>query len=93
MTNGKVDICFGPTLSLKYDSAHVPDTRFLGQLSSTPVGFVTAKGSPVAKAPRDAVNRLIADGTYQRIFAEWGVAGIGIGIGIDKSQVDPPATL
>ena len=49
LANGKVDMMFGPTLSLKYDAGHVPGTKFLGQISSTPVGFVTAKGSPLAK--------------------------------------------
>lgn len=87
LANGKVDIYFGPTLSLKYQSTHVPNTKFLGQISTTPVGFVTAKGSPIAKALSDAVNKLIADGTYAKIFAKWGVAGIGIA----TSRVNPPA--
>ena len=50
LANGKVDIYFGPTLSLKYDAAHIPNTKFLSQFSSTPVGFVTGKGSPIAPA-------------------------------------------
>ncbi len=89
LANGRVDIYFGPTLSLRYQSAHVPNTRFLGQIGTTPVGFVTAKGSPIAKALGDAVNKLIADGAYAKILAKWGVAGIGVA----TSQVDPPATL
>ena len=71
LSNGKVDVYFGPTLSLRYDATHVPNTKFLGQISSTPVGFVTAKGSPLAKSISDAVNKLIADGTYQKIFDNW----------------------
>ncbi|MEE4540549.1 transporter substrate-binding domain-containing protein [Streptomyces sp. V4-01] len=86
--NGKVDIEFGPTLSLKYDALHVPRTKYLGQITSTPVGFVTAKGSPIAKALSDAVNRLIADGDYARIFAKWGVPGTGV----TSSVVNPPTT-
>jgi polar amino acid transport system substrate-binding protein len=87
--NGKVDIYFGPTLGLKYDATHIPNTKFLGQISSTPVGFVTAKGSPVAKALSDAVNKLIADGEYAKIFAKWGVTGTGI----TTSQVNPASAL
>lgn len=87
LQNGKIDLYFGPTDSVKYDAAHIPNTKYLGQLSSTPVGFVTAKGSPIAKALSDAVNRLIADGTYAKIFAKWDVAGTGV----SKSQVNPPA--
>lgn len=89
LANGKTDIYFGPTLSVKYDAAHIPGTKFLGQISSTPVGVVTAKGSPLAKPLADAVNALIADGTYAKIFAKWGVADDQI----TASQVDPVPTL
>jgi polar amino acid transport system substrate-binding protein len=89
LANGKVDVYFGPTLSLKYDATHVPNTKFLGQFSSTPVGFVTANGSPVAKALSDAVNKLIADGDYARILGKWGVTSSGI----PRSAVNPTPTL
>lgn len=89
LANGKVDVYFGPTLSLRYDAKHVAGTKFLGQFSSTPVGFVTGKGSPVAKALSDAVNKLITDGEYARILTKWGVTSSGI----PKSSVNPPPTL
>lgn len=89
LANGKIDIYFGPTLSLKYDAAHVPHTKFLSQFSSTPVGFVTAKGSPIAPALSDAVNKLIATGDYAKILAKWGVTDSGIG----KSAINPPSSL
>jgi polar amino acid transport system substrate-binding protein len=88
LENGKVDLYFGPTLSLKYDAAHIAGTKFLGQISSTPVGFVTAKNSPVAKALSDAVNELIANGDYAKIFAKWGVGGDLI----TKSVLNPATT-
>lgn len=88
LANGKVDLYFGPALSLKYDAAHVAGTRFLGQISSTPVGFVTAKGSPVARALSGAVNELIANGDYARIFAKWGVGGTEI----TRSVLNPATT-
>jgi len=89
LANGKVDIYFGPTLSLQYDATHVPNTKFLGQISSTVVGFVTAKGSPLTKPLSDAVNKLIADGEYAKILDKWGVLASS---GIKASQVNPPAT-
>lgn len=89
LANGRVDVLFGPTLSLKYLAAHVADVRFLTQISSTPVGFVTAKGSPLAKVLSDAVNTLITDGTYAKILAKWGITGSGI----PTSRVDPVPTL
>ncbi|MFI0939305.1 ABC transporter substrate-binding protein [Streptomyces sp. NPDC021020] len=87
--NGRVDVVFGPTLGIKYEASHIPGTRFLGEVSTTPVGFVTARNSPVAKALSDAVNKLIASGDYAKIFAKWGLPGSGI----PQSQVNPPATL
>jgi polar amino acid transport system substrate-binding protein len=89
LANGKIDIYFGPTLSLRYDEKHIDGTKFLGEFSSTPVGFVTKKGSPLAAPLAAAVNKLIASGAYAKIFAKWGVGGIGIA----KSQVNPKATL
>jgi polar amino acid transport system substrate-binding protein len=88
LANGKVDLYFGPTLSLKYDAAHIAGTKFLGQISSTPVGFVTAKGSPIARALSDAVNQLIANGGYAKIFGKWGIGGTEIA----KSTLNPPTT-
>lgn len=89
LQNGKVDAEFGPTLGLKYQASQIPNTRFLGEVSSTPVGFVTARNSPLAKALSDAVNKLIASGDYAKIFAKWGLTGSGI----PHSEVNPPATL
>ena len=88
LANGKVDLYFGPTLSLEYDAAHIAGTKFLGQISSTPVGFVTAKGSPIAKALSAAVNELIANGDYAKIFAKWDV-GSDL---ITQSVLNPPTT-
>jgi polar amino acid transport system substrate-binding protein len=89
LANGKIDIMFGPTLSLKYDATHVPNTKFLSQFSSTPVGFVTGKGSPIAKALSDAVNKLIASGDYAKILGKWGVTDSGIA----RSAINPPSSL
>ena len=88
LTNGKVDLYFGPTLSLKYDATHIAGTKFLGQISSTPVGFVTAKGSPIAKVLSAAVNELISNGDYAKIFAKWGVGGDEI----TSSTINPATT-
>jgi polar amino acid transport system substrate-binding protein len=88
LANGKVDLYFGPTLSLKYDATHIAGTKFLGQISSTPVGFVTGKGSPIAKALSDAVNELITNGDYTKIFDKWGVDGTEI----TESELNPATT-
>ena len=87
LQNGKVDVYFGPTLSLKVLTKKIPGTKYLGQVTETPVGFVTAKKSPLAPALVAAVNDLIKDGTYQKIFAKWKV-GSSV---ITKSQLNPAA--
>ena len=89
LANGRIDAYFGPTLSLKYDATHVANTKFLSQISSTPVGFVTAKGSPLAKILTEAVNELITDGEYAKILAKWSISDYGV----SASQVNPAATL
>ncbi|MDD1063368.1 transporter substrate-binding domain-containing protein [Streptomyces cocklensis] len=85
LQSGKVDVSFGPTLGVKYEAAHLPGTKYLGEVSTTPVGFVTAKDSPVAKALSDAVNKLIATGDYAKIFAKWNLPGSGL----TASQLNP----
>jgi polar amino acid transport system substrate-binding protein len=89
LSNGRIDAYFGPTLGLEYDATHVPNVKFLGQISSTAVGFVTAQGSPLAKLLSEAVNELISDGAYGRILAKWSIGGNGIA----DSAVNPKPNL
>ncbi|HEX3784068.1 MAG TPA: transporter substrate-binding domain-containing protein [Pseudonocardiaceae bacterium] len=89
LANGKVDVYFGPTLGLKYDATHLPNVKFLGQFSSTPVGLITAKGSPLTKPLSDAINELVSNGDYAKILAKWGVQSSGI----TRSRVNPAPTL
>ncbi|NHN57184.1 transporter substrate-binding domain-containing protein [Calidifontibacter sp. DB0510] len=88
LQNGKIDAYFGPTLSLKVLVKKLDGTRFLGQVTQTPVGFITAKGSPIAPALIAAINGLIKDGTYAKIFAKWGVPFSAI----KQSQLNPRPT-
>lgn len=85
LQNGKTDLFFGPTLSLKYLVAHQPNLKYLGEISLTDVGFVVAQGSPLAHILVDAVNELISTGDYGKIFDKWGVSDIQI----DKSELNP----
>ncbi|GAA1008532.1 ABC transporter substrate-binding protein [Tsukamurella strandjordii] len=87
LQNGRVDAYFGPTLSLRYLVDKVPGTTFLGEYSTTVVGFVSAKGSPFAPAIAQAVNTLIARGEYQRLFDKWKVPAAAL----PKSEVNPQA--
>ena len=88
LANGRIDLCSGRTLSLKYYATHVANTKLPGQISTTPVGFVTAKGSPMAKALSGAADELIANGDHAKIFGNWGVGGIEI----TKPVLNPPTS-
>ena len=88
LANGKIDVYFGPTLGLKYDVDHEPNVKFLGQVSSTPVGLITAKNSPLTKPLADAINELIRDGAYAKILAKWGVTSSGV----PQSLINPTAS-
>ncbi|MET9327976.1 ABC transporter substrate-binding protein [Tsukamurella sp. NPDC003166] len=87
LQNNKVDAYFGPTLSLRYLVDKVPGTTFLGEYSTTVVGFVTAKGSPIAPAISRAINTLIARGEYQKLFEKWKVPASAL----PKSEINPTA--
>jgi polar amino acid transport system substrate-binding protein len=48
-----------------------------GQMfDAAPMGWVVAKGSPLALSLRQALERLIASGRYTKILDNWGV-GVG----------------
>lgn len=87
LQNNKVDAYFGPTLSLRYLVDKLPGTTFLGEYSTTVVGFVTAKNSPVARAISQAVNTLIARGEYQRLSDKWNVPTSAL----PRSEINPTA--
>jgi polar amino acid transport system substrate-binding protein len=89
LANGRLDAYFGPTLSLEYDASTIPNVKFVGQTSSTSVGFVLAKGSPISAVLAKAINELISDGEYRKILQKWSITGNGI----TESQVDPKPTL
>lgn len=60
--------------------------KFLNEFHRLDVGFARKKGTKLAPAFQAAVNRLIADGTYDRILKKWGMTGSAI----EKSQLSPP---
>lgn len=70
-------------------ATHVANVKFLSQVSSTKVGFVVAKGSPLAPLLAPAINELISDGEYATILSKWNIDGSGV----TTSQVNPPANL
>lgn len=85
LQQGRADVYFGPTAGNKYLAAHTSGIKFLSQYSTTPVGFVFSKASPLEKPIQAAVNALIANGDYAKILAKWDVADLGV----STSQLNP----
>ncbi|MFI5686442.1 ABC transporter substrate-binding protein [Streptomyces sp. NPDC051636] len=86
LQQGRSDIVMYTINGLRYAVTHQPGLRFLNEYHRLDVGFAFKKGTKLAPAFRAAVNRLIADGTYEKILKKWGTTGSAI----SESQVSPP---
>jgi len=87
LNQGRIDAAMYTVNGLGYAiPSQQPNLKFLGEYDRLPVGFALKKGSPLAELLRDAVNKLIQDGTYAKITKKWRVAGSAI----TKSEVSPP---
>ncbi|MFJ8601189.1 ABC transporter substrate-binding protein [Streptomyces shenzhenensis] len=83
---GRSDVVMSTINGLRYAVAQQSGVKFLNEYHRLDVGFAFTKGSKLAPAFRAAVNRLIADGTYDEILKKWGTTGSAIA----KSQISPP---
>ncbi|MFJ4922767.1 ABC transporter substrate-binding protein [Streptomyces sp. NPDC088725] len=84
---GRIDVVMGTINGLRYQAAQsAAGVKFLGEFHRLDVGFAFKKGSPALKAFQGAVNKLISDGTYDRILAKWGTTDSAI----ERSEISPP---
>ncbi|MFI2201043.1 ABC transporter substrate-binding protein [Streptomyces sp. NPDC020192] len=83
---GRSDVVMSTINGLRYAVAHQPGLKFLNEYHRLDVGFAFKKGTRLAPAFQAAVNKLIADGTYDRILKKWGTAGSAI----KQSRISPP---
>ncbi|TDD08363.1 ABC transporter substrate-binding protein [Saccharopolyspora terrae] len=88
LQQGKVDVLMSTINGLRYATSQQPGLRFLNEFRRLDVGFALPKGSPLAPALQAAVNKLIADGTYQRILHKWGTTASAI----PSAQINPTET-
>lgn len=88
LQQGKVDVVMSTINGLRYAATQQPGLRFLNEFRRLDVGFALPQGSPLAPALQAAVNKLIADGSYQRILQKWGTAPSAI----PTSQINPRET-
>ncbi|SCB37942.1 ABC transporter substrate-binding protein [Rhizobium lusitanum] len=88
LINGAVDAVYAGSTNIGYA---VKQTN--GQLETigaitypSPNGIAVAKGQTAwAQLVADAINQLIADGTYQKILTKWGI----VSAAVDKAEVNP----
>ncbi|GLX53604.1 ABC transporter substrate-binding protein [Streptomyces hygroscopicus subsp. hygroscopicus] len=83
---GRSDVVMSTINGLRYAVAHQSGLKFLNAFHRLDVGFAFKKGTALAPAFQAAVDRLIADGTYDRILEKWGTTGSAI----TKSRISPP---
>ncbi len=82
----RADVTMSTINGLRYLVSQQPRLRFVNEYRRLDVGFALAKDSPLVPAVHAAVERLMADGTYARILAKWGIPTSAL----RTSQVDPP---
>ncbi|MEW2623050.1 ABC transporter substrate-binding protein [Streptomyces sp. NPDC048106] len=83
---GRSDVVMSTINGLRYAVARQPGLKFLNEFHRLDVGFAFKKGTKLAPAFQAAVDRLIADGTYDKILKKWGTTGSAI----KKSRISPP---
>ncbi|OKJ07507.1 ABC transporter substrate-binding protein [Kitasatospora sp. CB01950] len=87
LQQGRLDVVMSTINGLRYQAAQPgANVRFLGEYHRLDVGFAFKKGSPLTPAFQAAVNRLIQDGSYQKILAKWGTTDSAI----TESRINPP---
>lgn len=86
LQQGRSDVVMSTINGLRYAVAHQPGLRFLNEYHRLDVGFAFKKGTKLAPAFQVAVNKLLSDGTYDRILEKWGTSDSAI----KKSRISPP---
>lgn len=86
LQQGRTDVVMSTINGLRYAVAQQPGLKFLNEYHRLDVGFAFRKGTPLARAFQAAVDRLLADGTYERILKKWGTTASGI----ETSRISPP---
>ncbi|MFJ9041369.1 ABC transporter substrate-binding protein [Streptomyces sp. NPDC102406] len=86
LQQGRSDVVMSTINGLRYAVAQQEGLKFLNEFHRLDVGFAFKKGTPLAPAFRAAVNKLIANGTYDKILKKWGTTASAI----TTSRISPP---
>ncbi|MEI5099750.1 ABC transporter substrate-binding protein [Streptomyces sp. PmtG] len=86
LQQGRTDVVMSTINGLRYAVKQQEGLKFLGEFHRLDVGFAFKKGTELAPAFQAAVNRLIEDGTYDRVLKKWGTRASAI----RESRISPP---
>ncbi|WP_238355302.1 ABC transporter substrate-binding protein [Kribbella sandramycini] len=91
LQSGRIELYLGPNPNGTYHVATQKQTEIVGTVSSSYpvqglVGITTKKDNGLAKPLADALNAAIADGSYAKVLAKWGLSDEAV----PKSLVNPP---
>jgi polar amino acid transport system substrate-binding protein len=87
VTSNRVPVAAGDFQPISYAANQNPTVKLAGGESFNKVtaGIIFPKGSGLEAPIRDALNKLIEDGTYKSILQKWGVGSAAI----DKAEILP----
>ncbi|GAA4962967.1 ABC transporter substrate-binding protein [Kineococcus glutinatus] len=91
LASGRIEASFGPNPTAAYHAAVAGDTKIVGNVPGggevqADIAAMTVKGSGLAQPISDALNHLIADGTYAEVLERWNLAEEAV----PTSRVNPP---
>jgi polar amino acid transport system substrate-binding protein len=92
LASKRLDGYLGPNPSAVYHSASVKETKILatysggGDALQGEIAVLTKKGSGLNEAINQALNHVIANGTYAKALTRWGLEKEAV----EKSEINPP---
>ncbi|MFF0265119.1 ABC transporter substrate-binding protein [Kribbella sp. NPDC004536] len=91
LQSGRIDLYLGPNPNASYHVATQHQTEIVGTVSSSYpvqglVAVATKKDNGLVKPLADALNAAIADGSYAKVLAKWGLQAEAV----PKSLINPP---
>ncbi|MBF9069967.1 ABC transporter substrate-binding protein [Streptacidiphilus fuscans] len=92
LQSGRIDAYLGPNPTAQYHAAVSGQTEVVGVVSGAGealqglIGATTKKDSGLVTPLADAIDELIADGTYGKILVRWGLTSEAL----TSSRINPP---
>lgn len=91
LQSGRADLTFGPNPTGAYKAATDGKSKLVGLVDggwplAASIAVTTKKDNGFAVAAQAGINALIADGSYAKILAKWGLSSEAV----TKSELNPP---